>query len=263
MRGKLKWDFAAQFPAHTKRCQRTGPQAIGRSRLVWADILAGDGGDSSLDAQRCQIGLQRGCVTIASLMQMRCANFRWFFCNGFAQVSQTKRRTFASRSVFVRRSYSKSCDLRRAKGCPDERMLLAAKASQVLKGRKQGLFHTLCTCGADASRAERFYPIGVRRSFSAEHCLRMRLRALTACRDSFAEFNFCQGLERMGVRLQQKEPVRLSGCWSFLLSLSITKLDPDAGHARRLIQRTNGLAEARPELGCAVLVGVRRGRCDR
>ena len=38
----------------------------------------------------CQTGLQRGCVTIARLMQMRCANFRRFFCNGFAQVSQAK-----------------------------------------------------------------------------------------------------------------------------------------------------------------------------
>src|SRR5713226_7819284 len=32
--------------------------------------------------------------------------------------------------------------------------------------------------------------------------------------------------------------VRLSGCRSFLLALSITKPDPDAGHARLLIQRT-------------------------
>lgn len=48
--------------------------------------------------------------------------------------------------------------------------------------RKARFSHTLCTCGADASRAERGYLIGVRRSFSVEHCLHMRLRALTACR---------------------------------------------------------------------------------
>ena len=55
----------------------------------------------------------------------------------------------------------------------------------------------------------------------------------------------------------------LAGCRSFPLALSIAKLDPDAGHARRLIQRTNGLAEPRPELGGAVLVTVCRSRCDR
>ena len=55
----------------------------------------------------------------------------------------------------------------------------------------------------------------------------------------------------------------LSDRRSFLLALSIAKLDPDAGHARRLIQRTNGLAEPGPELGGVLLVGVCRGRCDR
>src|SRR5216684_1250032 len=56
--------------------------------------------------------------------------------------------------------------------------------------------------------------------------------------------------------------VRSLGSRSFLLALSITKLDPDAGHPRRLIQRTNGLAEPRPELGSAVVVVVCRARRD-
>src|SRR5258705_5692288 len=47
---------------------------------------------------------------------------------------------------------------------------------------KQGLFHTLCTCGADNSKIARGYPIGLRRFFSGEHCLRLTLRSLTACR---------------------------------------------------------------------------------
>src|SRR6266851_41098 len=56
--------------------------------------------------------------------------------------------------------------------------------------------------------------------------------------------------------------VRSLGSRSFLLALSITKLDPDAGHPCRLIQRTNGLAEPRPELGSAVVVVVCRARRD-
>src|SRR6266567_7758641 len=56
--------------------------------------------------------------------------------------------------------------------------------------------------------------------------------------------------------------VRSLGSRSFLLALSITKLDPDAGHARRLMQRANGLAEPGPELGSAVVVVVCRARRD-
>ena len=55
----------------------------------------------------------------------------------------------------------------------------------------------------------------------------------------------------------------LSGRRSFLLALSIAKLDPDAGHARLLIQRAQGSAEPRPELGSTVLVTVCRSRRDR
>lgn len=55
----------------------------------------------------------------------------------------------------------------------------------------------------------------------------------------------------------------LAGCRSFPLALSVPKLDLDAGHARRLIQRTNGLAEPGPELGRAVLLGVCDSRRDR
>ncbi len=52
------------------------------------------------------------------------------------------------------------------------------------------------------------------------------------------------------------------GYRSFRLAFSITKLDPQARHARRLIQCTLDLAEPRPELGNAVLVGVHRARRD-
>ena len=52
----------------------------------------------------------------------------------------------------------------------------------------------------------------------------------------------------------------LSDRRSFLLALSIAKPDPDARHSRGLIQRTEGLAEPRPELGGAMLVGVCLGR---
>ena len=43
-------------------------------------------------------------------------------------------------------------------------------------------FHTLCTCGADASKIARGYPIGLRPFFPGKHCLRLTLRSLTACR---------------------------------------------------------------------------------
>ena len=55
----------------------------------------------------------------------------------------------------------------------------------------------------------------------------------------------------------------LSDRRSFLLALSIAKLDPDAGHARLLIQRAQGSAEPRPELGSAVLANVCRSPCER
>ena len=55
----------------------------------------------------------------------------------------------------------------------------------------------------------------------------------------------------------------LSDRQSFLLALSIAKLDPDAGHARLLIQRAQGSAETSPELGSEVLVTVCGSRCDR
>src|SRR6266700_5928104 len=61
-------------------------------------------------------------------------------------------------------------------------MLWVARSQLKAQGKKARFFHTLCTCGADASWAERGYLIGVRRPFSVEHRLRMRLRALTACR---------------------------------------------------------------------------------
>jgi hypothetical protein len=35
--------------------------------------------------------------------------------------------------------------------------------------------HTLCTCGADAARLERGYPIGVQKLFFAERCLHLTL----------------------------------------------------------------------------------------
>ena len=55
----------------------------------------------------------------------------------------------------------------------------------------------------------------------------------------------------------------LAGCRSFPLALSVAQLDLAAGHARRLIQCTNGLAEPGPELGRAVLLGVCDCRRDR
>ena len=55
----------------------------------------------------CQTGLRRGCVAIARLMQMRCANFRWFFCNGLAQVIANKttdlRKSTGVRSSLIRK----------------------------------------------------------------------------------------------------------------------------------------------------------------
>jgi hypothetical protein len=55
---------------------------------------------------------------------------------------------------------------------------------------------------------------------------------------------------------------RLTALRSFSLTLSVTKFDPDAGHARRLIQGTYGLTEPRSEPGRAVLIGICRGCCD-
>jgi hypothetical protein len=61
------------------------------------------------------------------------------------------------------------------------------------------------------------------------------------------------GSRLRGPRGMPIRSARLLGRRSFRLALSITKPDPDAGHARRLIERTEGLAEPGPELGSAVL----------
>jgi hypothetical protein len=57
---------------------------------------------------------------------------------------------------------------------PRHRIRLSARSQLKAQGKKARFSHTLCTCGADASRAECGYPIGVRRFFSVEHCLHMR-----------------------------------------------------------------------------------------
>jgi hypothetical protein len=53
------------------------------------------------------------------------------------------------------------------------RTRISARSQLKAQGKKARFSHTLCTCGADASRAEHGYPIGVRRSFAVEHCLHM------------------------------------------------------------------------------------------
>jgi hypothetical protein len=52
---------------------------------------------------------------------------------------------------------------------------------QTNRSRKESkvFFHTLCTCGADASKIARGYPIGLRRLFPGKQCLRLTLRSLT------------------------------------------------------------------------------------
>ncbi len=210
-------------------------------------------------------------------------------------------------------------------------MLWVARSQLKAQGKKARFFHTLCTCGADASWAERGYLIGVRRPFAVEHCLRIRLRALTACRVTWRNSMSAKDLRAWdaitaeGSSSRRRSDARLrSGCrgrsrptmspgpsldrprqtdpcehridgdarrevrderlgaeagsggdagkpptnrfdflWSSLLTLSIAKLDPDAGHASLLIQRAQGSAEPRPELGSALLVTVCRSRCDR
>jgi hypothetical protein len=77
---------------------------------------------------------------------------------------------------------ARACGLRGSKRCRDKGCYSRRKRANSPREGKQGFFHTLCTCGADALRAERGYPIGVRRPFAVEHCLHMRLRALTASR---------------------------------------------------------------------------------
>jgi hypothetical protein len=65
------------------------------------------------------------------------------------------------------------------------RIRLSARNQLKAQVKKARFSHTLCTCGADASRTEFGYPIGVRRPFSVEHCLHVRLRALTANRETW------------------------------------------------------------------------------
>src|SRR5216684_2200435 len=77
-------------------------------------------------------------------------------------------------------------------------MLLAAKSQPEAQGKKARFFHTLCTCGADALRLERFYPIGVRRPFSSEHRLQLRLRALTAGCAIDDNVNYAKALQALG-----------------------------------------------------------------
>lgn len=55
----------------------------------------------------CQNGLQHGCKTIVRLVRLRDAKFRYFICNGLAQIEQTTRLIFVCRAVFVQGSDSK------------------------------------------------------------------------------------------------------------------------------------------------------------
>jgi hypothetical protein len=54
-------------------------------------------------------------------------------------------------------------------------------ALPVIQGKEERrVSHTLCTCGADAPRAERGYPIGMKRFFSGETLFTRDVKSMTA-----------------------------------------------------------------------------------
>ena len=57
---------------------------------------------------------------------------------------------------------ARACGLRGSKRCRDKGCYSQRKRANSPREGKQGFFHTLCTCGADASKIERGYPIGVK-----------------------------------------------------------------------------------------------------
>jgi transposase len=56
---------------------------------------------------------------------------------------------------------------------PREVIQIAAKADRRPKKKKARFCHTLCTCGANASKIARGYLIGLQQFFSAERCLHL------------------------------------------------------------------------------------------
>jgi hypothetical protein len=174
------FDVAARYSSRDRRPDLTCVLSCG---CAWFDWIIRDGTTAACHwmGSECQIGLRRGCVAIARLVQRRTRIPVGSFASSFHRKRGRNDLPLHVDRCWLGAQAAKSCGLRSSKGSRDKGWT-ASEASQQSQERKQGLFHTLCTSGADASRAERGYPIGVRRCFSVEHCLRMRLRALTACR---------------------------------------------------------------------------------
>ncbi|WP_210265490.1 hypothetical protein [Bradyrhizobium aeschynomenes] len=75
---------------------------------------------------------------------------------------------------------------------------------------KEEIFHTLCTSGADASRAACGYLIGVKQTFALKRCLHELALVNTAILPNGRQIKARQSLAGVWVRIRTKLPVSLS-----------------------------------------------------
>ena len=71
-----------------------------------------------------------------------------------------------------------------------------------LREEKEGIFHTLCTSCADASRAARGYLIGVKQTLSLKRCLHKRAGVNTAALRSERQIKARQELDGVWARMR-------------------------------------------------------------